>query len=183
MAKQPDKRTLDSYQSWVSKSFNSENSSDIAKVTNQAIISKTYNDSQIKLLKEKIKTEEKSLKNLNDELKLLQKNHALTKDINDKRNQITATLGKIKNLNRQGVEYLESEIKRIKTITSSYQEQLEYQTASLDKKLEMKRVEADELKSRLDVLEVLRKEGKLTSQMQKERKELQDKYEDAKKRN
>ena len=48
MAKQPDKRTLDSYQSWVSKSFNSENSSDIAKVTNQAIISKTYNDSQIK---------------------------------------------------------------------------------------------------------------------------------------
>ena len=182
MAKQPDKRTLDSYQSWVSKSFNSENSSDIAKVTNQAIISKTYNDSQIKLLKEKIKTEEKSLKNLNDELKLLQKNHALTKDINDKRNQITATLEKIKNLNRQGVEYLESEIKRIKTITSSYQEQLEYQTASLDKKLEMKRVEADELKSRLDVLEVLRKEGKLTSQMQKERKELQDKYEDARKK-
>ena len=182
MAKQPDKRTLDSYQSWVSKSFNSENSSDIAKVTNQAIISKTYNDSQIKLLKEKIKTEEKSLKNLNDELKLLQKNHALTKDINDKRNQITATLGKIKNLNRQGVEYLESEIKRIKTITSSYQEQLEYQTASLDKKLEMKRVEADELKSRLDVLEVLRKEGKLTSQMQKERKELQDRYEDARKK-
>ncbi len=182
MAKQPDKRTLDSYQSWVSKSFNSENSSDIAKVTNQAIISKTYNDSQIKLLKEKIKTEEKSLKNLNEELKLLQKNHALTKDINDKRNQITATLGKIKNLNRQGVEYLESEIKRIKTITSSYQEQLEYQTASLDKKLEMKRVEADELKSRLDVLEVLRKEGKLTSQMQKERKELQDKYEDARKK-
>ena len=182
MAKQPDKRTLDSYQSWVSKSFNSENSSDIAKVTNQAIISKTYNDSQIKLLKEKIKTEEKSLKNLNDELKLLQKNHALIKDINDKRNQITATLGKIKNLNRQGVEYLESEIKRIKTITSSYQEQLEYQTASLDKKLEMKRVEADELKSRLDVLEVLRKEGKLTSQMQKERKELQDKYEAARKR-
>ena len=87
MAKQPDKRTLDSYQSWVSKSFNSENSSDIAKTTNQAIISKTYNDSQIKSLKEKIKIEEKSLKNLNDELKLLQKNHALTKDINDKRNQ------------------------------------------------------------------------------------------------
>ena len=182
MAKQPDKRTLDSYQSWVSKSFNSENSSDIAKVTNQAIISKTYNDSQIKLLKEKIKAEEKSLKHLNEELKLLQKNHALTKDINDKRNQITATLGKIKNLNRQGVEYLESEIKRIKTITSSYQKQLEYQTASLDKKLEMKRVEADELKSRLDVLEVLRKEGKLTSQRQKERKEIQDKYEDARKR-
>ena len=182
MAKQPDKRTLDSYQSWVSKSFNSENSSDIAKVTNQAIISKTYNDSQIKLLKEKIKIEEKSLKNLNDELKLLQKNHALTKDINDKREKITKTLEKIKNLNRQGVEYLESEIKRIKTITSSYQEQLEYQTASLDKKLEMKRVEADELKSRLDVLEVLRKEGKLTSQMQKERKELQDKYEDARKK-
>ena len=46
----------------------------------------------------------------------------------------------------------------------------------------MKRVEADELKSRLDVLEVLRKEGKLTSQMQKERKELQDKYEDARKK-
>lgn len=182
MAKQPDKRTLDSYQSWVSKSFNSENSSDIAKATNQAIISKTYNDSQIKSLKEKIKIEEKSLKNLNDELKLLQKNHALTKDINDKRKEITETLGKIKNLNRQGVEYLESEIKRIKTITSSYQEQLEYQTASLDKKLEMKRVEADELKSRLDVLEVLRKEGKLTSQMQKERKELQDKYEDARKK-
>ena len=182
MAKQPDKRTLDSYQSWVSKSFNSENSSDIAKATNQAIISKTYNDSQIKSLKEKIKIEEKSLKNLNDELKLLQKNHALTKDINDKRKKITETLREIKNLNRQGVEYLESEIKRIKTITSSYQEQLEYQTASLDKKLEMKRVEADELKSRLDVLEVLRKEGKLTSQMQKERKELQDKYEDARKR-
>lgn len=182
MAKQPDKRTLDSYQSWVSKSFNSENNSDIAKATNQAIISKTYNDSQIKSLKEKIKIEEKSLKNLNDELKLLQKNHALTKDIDDKRKQITKTLEKIKNLNRQGVEYLESEIKRIKTITSSYQEQLEYQTASLDKKLEMKRVEADELKSRLDVLEVLRKEGKLTSQMQKERKELQDKYEDARKK-
>ena len=182
MAKQPDKRTLDSYQSWVSKSFNSENSSDIAKATNQAIISKTYNDSQIKSLKEKIKIEEKSLKNLNDELKLLQKNHALTKDINDKRKKITETLEKIKNLNRQGVEYLESEIKRIKTITSSYQEQLEYQTASLDKKLEMKRVEADELKSRLDVLEVLRKEGKLTAQMQKERKELQDKYEDARKK-
>ena len=67
-------------------------------------------------------------------------------------------------------------------ITSSYQKQLDYQKASLNQKLEMKKAEADELKSRLDALEVLRKEGALTSQMQKERKELQGKYEEARKR-
>ena len=71
MAKIPSGQTIASYQSSLAdKLNNSDNGLD--KATNQAIISKTYNDPQIKLLNAKIKTEEKSLKNLNEELKLLQ---------------------------------------------------------------------------------------------------------------
>ena len=181
MAKVPSGQTIASYQSSLAdKLNNSDNGLD--KATNQAILSKTHNDKTIKQLKEKIELEQKSLDKLKEELQLADKLRGNHEEVVRLKKEIKSKQDDINKLNRQGVDYLEKTVSNIIDITSSYKKQLEYQTASLDKKLEMKRVEADELKSRLDVLEVLRKEGKLTSQMQKERKELQDKYEDARKK-
>lgn len=181
MAKVPSGQTIASYQSSLAdKLNNSDNGLD--KATNQAILSKTHNDKTIKQLKEKIELEQKSLDKLREELQLADKLRGNHEEVIRLKKEIKSKQDDINKLNRQGVDYLEKTVSNIIDITSSYKKQLEYQTASLDKKLEMKRVEADELKSRLDVLEVLRKEGKLTSQMQKERKELQDKYEDARKK-
>ena len=181
MAKVPSGQTIASYQSSLAdKLNNSDNGLD--KATNQAILSKTYNDKNIKQLKEKIDLEQKSLDKLKEELQLADKLRGNHEEVVRLKKEIKSKQDDINKLNKQGVDYLEKTVSNIIDITSSYKKQLEYQTASLDKKLEMKRVEADELKSRLDVLEVLRKEGKLTSQMQKERKELQDKYEDARKK-
>ena len=181
MAKVPSGQTIASYQSSLAdKLNNSDNGLD--KATNQAILSKTHNDKTIKQLKEKIELEQKSLDKLREELQLADKLRGNHEEVIRLKKEIKSKQDDINKLNRQGVDYLEKTVSNIIDITSSYKKQLEYQTASLDKKLEMKRVEADELKSRLDVLEVLRKEGKLTSQMQKERKELQDKYEAARKR-
>lgn len=181
MAKVPSGQTISSYQSSLAdKLNNSDNGLD--KATNQAILSKTHNDKTIKQLKEKIELEQKSLDKLKEELQLADKLRGNHEEVIRLKKEIKSKQDDINKLNRQGVDYLEKTVSNIIDITSSYKKQLEYQTASLDKKLEMKRVEADELKSRLDVLEVLRKEGKLTSQMQKERKELQDKYEDARKK-
>ena len=181
MAKIPSGQTLESYQSsLVEKLNNSDNGLD--KATNQAILSKTYNDKNIKQLKEKIKLEKESLEFQKEFLKV-------AKEANQNSTILAAIRGKIKSiekeivdLNKQGVSYLDSTVSNMIKITSSYQKQLDYQKASLNQKLEMKKAEADELKSRLDALEVLRKEGTLTSQMQKERKELQGKYEEARKR-
>ena len=181
MAKVPSGQTIASYQSSLAdKLNNSDNGLD--KATNQAILSKTYNDKNIKQLKEKIDLEQKSLDKLKEELQLADKLRGNHEEVVRLKKEIKSKQDDINKLNRQGVDYLEKTVSNIIDITFGYKKQLEYQTASLDKKLEMKRVEADELKSRLDVLEVLRKEGKLTSQMQKERKELQDKYEDARKK-
>ena len=181
MAKVPSGQTIASYQSSLAdKLNNSDNGLD--KATNQAILSKTHNDKTIKQLKEKIELEQKSLDKLKEELQLADKLRGNHEEVVRLKKEIKSKQDDINKLNRQGVDYLEKTVSNIIDITSSYKKQLEYQTASLDKKLEMKKVEADELKSRLDVLEVLRKEGKLTSQMQKERKELQDKYEDARKK-
>ena len=181
MAKVPSGQTIASYQSSLAdKLNNSDNGLD--KATNQAILSKTHNDKTIKQLKEKIELEQKSLDKLKEELQLADKLRGNHEEVVRLKKEIKSKQDDINKLNRQGVDYLEKTVSNIIDITSGYKKQLEYQTASLDKKLEMKRVEADELKSRLDVLEVLRKEGKLTSQMQKERKELQDKYEDARKK-
>ena len=181
MAKVPSGQTIASYQSSLAdKLNNSDNGLD--KATNQAILSKTYNDKNIKQLKEKIDLEQKSLDKLKEELQLADKLRGNHEEVVRLKKEIKSKQDDINKLNKQGVDYLEKTVSNIIDITFGYKKQLEYQTASLDKKLEMKRVEADELKSRLDVLEVLRKEGKLTSQMQKERKELQDKYEDARKK-
>ena len=181
MAKIPSGQTIESYQSSLTDKLNSSDNG-LDKATNQAILSKTYNDKHIKQLKEKIELEQKSLDKLKEELRLSDKlkgNHEeivrLKKDIKSKEDSINK-------LNKEGVSYLDNTVKNIVNITSNYKKQLEYQTASLDKKLEMKKTEADELKSRLDALEVLRKEGALTSQMQKERKEIQAKYENARQR-
>lgn len=181
MAKVPSGQTIASYQSSLAdKLNNSDNGLD--KATNQAILSKTHNDKTIKQLKEKIELEQKSLDKLKEELQLADKLRGNHEEVVRLKKEIKSKQDDINKLNRQGVDYLEKTVSNIIDITSSYKKQLEYQTASLDKKLEMKRVEADELKSRLDALEVLRKEGKLTSQMQKERKELQDSYAEARKR-
>ena len=181
MAKIPSGQTIASYQSSLAdKLNNSDNGLD--KATNQAILSKTYNDKNIKQLKEKIDLEQKSLDKLKEELQLADKLRGNHEEVVRLKKEIKSKQDDINKLNRQGVDYLEKTVSNIIDITSGYKKQLEYQTASLDKKLEMKRVEADELKSRLDALEVLRKEGALTSQMQKERKELQGKYEEARKR-
>lgn len=181
MAKVPSGQTIASYQSSLADKLNNSDSG-LDKATNQAILSKTHNDKTIKQLKEKIELEQKSLDKLKEELQLADKLRGNHEEVVRLKKEIKSKQDDINKLNRQGVDYLEKTVSNIIDITSSYKKQLEYQTASLDKKLEMKRVEADELKSRLDVLEVLRKEGKLTSQMQKERKELQDKYEDARKK-
>ena len=181
MAKIPSGQTIESYQSSLAEKLNNSDNG-LDKATNQAILSKTYNDKNIKQLKEKIKLEKESLEFQKEFLRV-------AKESNQNSTMLAAIRGKIKSiekeivdLNKQGVSYLDSTVSNMIKITSSYQKQLDYQKASLNQKLEMKKAEADELKSRLDALEVLRKEGALTSQMQKERKELQGKYEEARKR-
>ena len=155
MAKVPSGQTIASYQSSLAdKLNNSDNGLD--KATNQAILSKTHNDKTIKQLKEKIELEQKSLDKLKEELQLADKLRGNHEEVVRLKKEIKSKQDDINKLNRQGVDYLEKTVSNIIDITSSYKKQLEYQTASLDKKLEMKRVEADELKSRLDVLEVLR---------------------------
>lgn len=181
MAKIPSGQTIESYQSSLAEKLNNSDNG-LDRATNQAILSKTYNDKNIKQLKEKIKLEKESLDFQKEFLRV-------AKESNQNSTMLAAIRGKIKSiekeivdLNKQGVSYLDSTVSNMIKITSSYQKQLDYQKASLNQKLEMKKAEADELKSRLDALEVLRKEGALTSQMQKERKELQGKYEEARKR-
>lgn len=181
MAKTPNSQTIESYQTNLQNQIN--NSSDgISKSTNQAILSKTYNDKIIKQLKEKISLEKESLELQKQELQRLKSTNASLNEQNAVKQKIKNHRKEINKLNKEGVSYLDKEVKSIQSITDTYKKQVEYQQASLNKKLEMKQTEAEELKARLQSIELLRKEGKLTSSMQKERVELQRKYEDSRKR-
>lgn len=180
MAKQPSGRTIESYQS--SLAGQSKNSTGIEKATNEAILSKTYNDTRIKQLQKEIQLEKEQLDIQKELLNKYKKAGASVEVIRKSKQAIADHEKQINKLNNEGVKYLENSVKHIKQITSAYQKQLEYQDASLSKKLEMKQLEANELQSRLNTLNVLRQEGKLTADMRKEREELVKKAEEAKNR-
>lgn len=180
MAKKPSSQTIESYQSSLSEQM--RNSTGREKATNEAILSKTYNDKKIKQLQQEIQLEKELLDIQKELLDKYKKTGASAEVIRKSKQSIAEHEKKINNYNREGISYLEKSVKSIKQITSAYQKQIEYQDASLSKKLEMKQAEADELQSRLDTLNVLRQEGKLTADMRKEREELVKKTDEAKNR-
>lgn len=180
MAKTPSNQTISSYQS--SLQGNLSQNSGLDKATSEAIISKTYNDKRVQQLQKQISLEEKSLKTLKEELAATAKIADNQDKINKLHKDIAEKKKSINNLNKEGVKYIQDSVDKIMEITSSYKKQLEYQEASLDKKLEMKRQEEQEYKARLDTLNVLRQEGKLTASMLKERQQMEDKYQETQRR-
>ena len=180
MAKQPNSQTIESYQSSLAEQL--KNSTGLEKATNSAILSKTYRDDNIKKIQKEIALEKEQLEIQKQYLSNLKKANASSEVLRESKKKIAEHEKVINKLNKEGITYLENTVNSIKDITSTYKAQIEYQNASLNKKLEMKQAEADELKSRLETLNVLRKEGKLTADMQKERAELEKKYEDSKNR-
>ena len=124
MAKVPSGQTIASYQSSLAdKLKNSYNGLD--KATNQAIHAKTYNDKNIKQLKEKIELEQKSLDKLKEELQLADKLRGNHEEVVRLKKEIKSKQDDINKLNRQGVDYLEKTVSNIIDITSGYKKNVE----------------------------------------------------------
>ena len=181
MAKVPSGQTIASYQSSLAdKLNNSDNGLD--KATNQAILSKTNKDKVINLLKKQIEEEQKYLDKLKEELATADKLSTSHENILKLKKDIKTHQDSINKLNEQGVLYLQTTVDRLVDITTNYKKQLDYQEASLDKKLELKRVERESLELELKTLNNLKEKGQLEYDAEKKRLEVLEKYKRAKER-
>ena len=181
MAKVPSGQTISSYQSSLAdKLNNSDNGLD--RATNQAILSKTNKDKVINLLKKQIEEEQKYLDKLKEELATADKLSTSHENILKLKKDIKTHQDSINKLNEQGVLYLQTTVDRLVDITTNYKKQLDYQEASLDKKLELKRVERESLELELKTLNNLKEKGQLEYDAEKKRLEVLEKYKRAKER-
>lgn len=181
MAKIPSGQTIESYQGSLAEKLNTS-SNGLDKATNQAILSKTNKDKVVKLLKQQIEEEQKYLDKLREELATSNKLSTSHEKIVKLKKDIKSHQDSINKMNEQGVLYLQNTVDRLTTVTSNYKKQLEYQEASLDKKLEIKKAERESLEIELRAFNNLKEKGQLEYEADRRRLEVLDKYKKAKER-
>ena len=181
MAKIPSGQTIESYQSSLTDKLNSSDNG-LDKATNQAILSKTNKDKVINLLKKQIEEEQKYLDKLKEELATADKLSISHENILKLKKDIKTHQDSINKLNEQGVLYLQTTVDRLVDITTNYKKQLDYQESSLDKKLELKKIERESLEIELKALNNLKEKGQLEYDAEKRRLDVLEKYKRAKER-
>lgn len=172
MAKKPSSQTIESYQSSLAKQV--KNSTGAERRTNEAILSKTYTDVAITELKKRIKAEEEELRIQKDNLKQLKEQNKSAEQLKNTKQKIAESEAIINAMNKEGVKFMDEMARKARTAIKNYKEMYEYQEASLSKKLEMKKAQADELDAQLQYLYVLESQGQLTEKMMHKRERLEN---------